>query len=235
VALSTRRAAGRLSLVATILSPNGFGFDGLPVRFSVEGGPAVAAHPCGAGCYAASLVAPPDARSVEVVVSGRRVRFPVYPGRPAAALVARATRVFASLRSVIFDESLASSPTNRIRTRFEVVAPDRLAYRIAGGQEAIVIGSHRWDRSPGGRWIRSSQSALRLPSAPWSRVRDARLVGATGRVWRVAFLDPTVPAWFEVKLDKRTLRTLDVHMTAAAHFMHERYRAFNAPLHIGPP
>src|SRR5919201_1633851 len=33
VALSVRGGGGRLSLVATILSPNGFGFDGLPGRF----------------------------------------------------------------------------------------------------------------------------------------------------------------------------------------------------------
>ena len=51
----------------------------------------------------------------------------------------------------------------------------------------------------------------------------------------VAFLDPTVPAWFEIALDRWTLRTLDVHMTAAAHFMHDRYLRFNAPIRITPP
>jgi hypothetical protein len=215
------------------LSPNG-GFDGLPVRFSVRGAPTVAAHACGAGCYSASFEGP-AAGSVDVVVSGRRIRFPVPRGRPATALVARAGRVFRSLRSVVLHESLASNPRNRIRTRFEIVAPDRLAYRIARGQEAIVVGGRRWDRSPGGRWVASSQSPLQLPAAPWSRVRDARLIGAGARVWRVSFLDPTIPAWFEVALDKRTLRTLDVHMTAAAHFMHDRYSRFNAALRITPP
>ena len=234
VALSVRGGGGRLSLVATILSPNGFGFDGLAVRFSTPGGPAVAARACGAGCYSASLAAP-AARSVDVLVFGRRIRFPVQAGRPAAGLVARASRVFASLRSVVIHESLASNPTNRIRTRFEIVAPDRLAYRIVRGQQAIVVAGRRWDRSPGGRWVASSQSPLHLPAAPWSRVRDARLLGGDARVWRVAFLDPTIPAWFEVSLEKRTLRTLDVHMTAAAHFMRDRYSRFNAPLRITPP
>jgi copper transport protein len=231
VALSVRRAGGRLSLVATILSPNGFGFDGLPVRFSAGGRSALGTS-CGAGCYSATL---PRARTVDVVVSGRRIRFPVYAARPAAGLVIRATRVFNSLRSLVYDESLASSPTNRVLTHFEIVAPDRLAYRIVGGQQAVVIGGRRWDRSPGGRWVASPQSPLRLPAAPWSIILDARMIGRTPRLWRVAFLDPTVPAWFEVELDRRTLRTLDVHMTAAAHFMHDRYLRFNAPLRITPP
>src|SRR5438105_4738674 len=131
--------------------------------------------------------------------------------------------------------SLASSPTNRVVTRFEMVAPDRLAYRIKGGQQAVVIGAHRWDRSPGGRWVPSAQTSLHIPAAPWSLIRDAHVIGRTPRLWRVAFLDPTVPAWFEITLHRRTLRTLDVHMTAAAHFMHDRYLRFNAPLHITPP
>jgi copper transport protein len=233
VALSVRRSQGTLSLVATILSPNGFGFDGLPVRFTA-GGRSAAGASCGAGCYSASLAAS-RVRTVDVVVSGRRVRFPVYAGPSAAGIVIRATRVFNSLRSLVYDESLASNPTNRILTHFEMVAPDRLAYRIAGGQDAIVVGARRWDRSPGGRWTPSPQSPLHIPSAPWSIIRDARLIGRTPRLWRVAFLDPTVPAWFEITLDRRTLRTLDSHMTAAAHFMHDRYRRFNAPLHITPP
>ena len=233
MALSVRRVPGRLSLVATILSPNGFGFDGLSVRFSAGRRTAVGAS-CGPGCYSASLAAP-RARSVAVLVAGRRIRFPVLAGPSAAALVVRAARVFDSLRSVVVDESLASNPTNGIRTRFEMVAPDRLAYRIEGGQEAVVVGGRRWDRSPGGRWIPSSQTPLHLPSAPWSRVRDARLLGSGRGTWRVAFLDPTVPAWFEVAIDKRSLRTLDLHMTAAAHFMHDHYSRFDAPLRIAPP
>lgn len=233
VALSVRRGDGKLSLVATILSPNGFGFDGLPVRFAA-GGRVATGTSCGAGCYSASLAAP-RARTVDVVVSGRHVRFPVESGPAAAGLVIRAGRVFDSLRSLVYEESLASSPRNRIVTRFEVVAPDRLAYRIKGGQQAVVIGAHRWDRSPGRRWVPSAQSSLNLPSAPWSIIRDARLIGRTPRLWRVAFLDSTIPAWFEITLDRRTLRTLDLHMTAAAHFMHDRYLRFNEPLRITPP
>src|SRR5205807_1259000 len=78
----------------------------------------------------------------------------------------RAARVFGSLRSLVIDERLASNPRTVIRTRFEIVAPDRLAYRIVGGQQAVVVGGRRWDRSPNGRWQPSQQSPLRLPAAP---------------------------------------------------------------------
>ena len=226
LALSVR---GRTA-TATIVGPDGDGADGLTVDLS-----GVAAGPCGAGCYTASL--PRRPRAVAVRVGGRPpVRFSV-PGRApdATALVDRAAGVFRSLRSVVIDEQLASSPTIRIRTSFEIVAPDRLRYRIEGGGEAVVIGGRRWDRGRAGPWQPSAQSPLHLPAAPWARVRDARLLGRDRRAWIVSFLDPTVPAWFRVRLDRRTLRTLDVRMIAGAHFMHDRYGSFDAPLRIRPP
>ncbi|HYZ78189.1 MAG TPA: CopD family protein [Gaiellaceae bacterium] len=241
VALSARRANERLSLVATVLGPNGFGLEGLTVGFATPGGPGAEGQSCGSGCYEGSLSAP-SARAVDVVVSGRRMRFrlpKVWPTRDAAPLLGRAAGVFRSLRSLVIDERLASSPTYRVRTRFEIVAPDRLAYRISSGVQAIVVGGRRWDRTGTGPWRASPQSPLRLPAPPWSRVRDARVLRRgvdRGRpVWAIAFLDPTIPAWFEAQVDRRTLRTLDVRMTAAAHFMHDRYSGFDAPLRISPP
>jgi len=51
----------------------------------------------------------------------------------------------------------------------------------------------------------------------------------------VSFRDPTVPAWFEVTIDKRTSRPLVVDMTAAAHFMVRHWGSFDEPLTITPP
>jgi copper transport protein len=241
VALSARRAKGRLSLVATVLGPNGFGLEGLRVRFAIPGGPGTGAQACGSGCYEGTVAAA-SPRAVDVFVAGKRLRFllpKAWPTRDAVPLVERAAGAFRSLRSLVIDERLASSPTYRIRTRFEIVAPDRLAYRISSGEQAIVVGGRRWDRTGNGPWKPSQQSPLRLPAPPWSRVRDARILRRgvdRGRpVWTIAFLDPTIPAWFEAQVDRRTFRTLDVHMTAAAHFMHDRYSRFDAPLTISPP
>ena len=49
----------------------------------------------------------------------------------------------------------------------------------------------------------------------------------------LTFLDRRVPAWFRVTLaGKRASR---MQMTAAAHFMVDRYVAFDGPVVISPP
>jgi hypothetical protein len=116
------------------------------------------------------------------------------------------------------------------------VAPDRVAYAIPGGYSAVIVGDKRWDRAPGGRWIESPQTALlRQPVPVWQSATDAHVVGETGTAWRITFYDPRTPAWFEITVDKRTTRTLDLRMTTTAHFMHEQYSGFDAPLSITPP
>jgi hypothetical protein len=104
-----------------------------------------------------------------------------------------------------------------------------------------VIGRRRWDLVVGGGWKPSLQNPpLVMPSPPWGAgAYDVALLGG-GRlgarpVVRFSMFEPTTPAWFTVTLDRKTLRTLSVSMTAAAHFMLDRYVAFNAPPRIKPP
>src|SRR5207253_4631656 len=108
------------------------------------------------------------------------------PARAPAAdeFVRRVARSLRSARALVIDERLASSPKGAIVARFEVAAPDRLRYRIAGGSDAIVIGARRWDRaSPRERWVPSQQTPLTLPAVPWGgSPQDARLVGETQRL-----------------------------------------------------
>ena len=54
-------------------------------------------------------------------------------------------------------------------------------------------------------------------------------------VWVVSFVNPTIPAWFTAWVDRGSYRTLQLRMTAAAHFMFHRYVAFDRPLRIEPP
>jgi hypothetical protein len=154
---------------------------------------------------------------------------------PAGALVARATRVFRALRSVVIHERLASNPTSVLRTRFVMQAPDRLAYLTSAGSQAVVVGKRRWDRTKGGRWAESAQSRLTLPEPFWTRVADARVVGSGGGVARVTFFDPSLTAWFEIAVDRRSGRTLTTRMVAAAHFMRHRYSDFDAAPPVEPP
>jgi len=161
------------------------------------------------------------------------------PPRPAGTLAPRATRVFRKLRSVAIDERLASSPKNVLHTRWQLEAPDRAAYQIKGGSQAIIIGSRRWDREPGAPWKRSVQTPLHQPTPFWTSETDAHVVGTArigGRAARlVSFYDPGIPAFFTIAIDDATQRTLDLRMTAAAHFMHHRYSHFNTLPRISPP
>lgn len=221
-------------VTATVLAPSGGGARGLDVAFALPGRAPVGASSCGTGCYRAAL---PVQGEVRVLVGGKAVVFRL-PRRaePAAALVRRATRAFERLRSVAYVERLASGPRNRIVTTWRLAAPDRLAYTISGGSRAVAIGSRRWDKQPGGRWIFSSISPLALPSPAWgTTATNARLLARNGHVDVVSWANPDIPAWFTVRFDRRTLRPITLQMIAAAHFMHHRYLSFNRPLGIRPP
>ncbi len=125
-------------------------------------------------------------------------------------------------------------------TRYRLQAPDRLAYSGRKAGEAVVIGTRRWDRPPGSaRWQRSTQQRLRVPVPDWASVVDAAVLGDAVIAKRaavvVSFRDPTVPAWFELAVDRRTSLPLHVRMVAAAHFMDRWYGSFDEPFEISPP
>jgi hypothetical protein len=235
VALAVQRKA----LTATVLAPSGGPESGLKVSFRVSGS-SVRAHPCGLGCYRASVAARPN--RVDVVLASGSASFRVPAAtRPGTRIVERAMRVFRDLRSLVYVESLRSGPTGGLVTTWRMSAPDRLSYQIHNGAAAVVIGTRRWDRArPGAKWAASRSTVLHVPAATWSSdVANAQVLGSStvnGRpTWLVSFATPSVPAWFTVWIDKRSYRTLQLRMTAAGHFMFHRYTQFNAPLKIRPP
>jgi copper transport protein len=227
-------AAPRGSRVAarvTALGPEGKGVDGLDVE--VAGSDAV---PCGPGCYAATVALPPPPRRVPVRVGERALLFTLparWPALAAAAVVRRVDRVFRSLHTLVIHERLASSSRNVVVTTYRVEAPNRLAYKVVHGPEAVIIGGTRWDRLPGGRWERSELEPLTEPEPFWGPdpMRNARLLSPG----HASFYDPRLPAWFELTFDPKTARLLALKMTAQAHFMRHRYSGFDRPLRIVPP
>ena len=251
LALGLVPSGGRLTLQASVIDGQGRGLRGLNVGFTVRGGGTAseaAGRPCGAGCYRARIVASARPQAVTTSIAGagttatRWTISPpaVWPPPDGSSLVVRAARVWRRLRTVVFQDHLASDARFAIDTRWTIIAPDRVTYAVAGGSSAIVIGDKRWDREPGGRWIESAQiPRLRQPLPFWVGVSDAHILARTtlrGRpVWDISFFDPRTPAWFEVLLDRRTLRTLDLRMNTTAHFMHDTYGPFNARLAIEPP
>jgi hypothetical protein len=196
------------------------------------------ARACGSGCYAVDVK---PGRDVTVVVAGfgrtRTASF-VVPAHapPADALVRRAGAAFRSLRSVTYRERLASDDAHTLVAHWRLERPNRIEYSIAGGAQGIVIGSRRWDRdTPRARWVESAQTPLHQPATQWTYAANAHVVAQTSSATTVSFVDPTIPAYFTVTLDRRTLRPRVLHMTASAHFMTDSYRGFNEPRAIRPP
>ncbi len=170
-------------------------------------------------------------------VGGRVLVFQVPAhAKPAAGLVARATKAFRGLRSVDYVERLASDPRNKVVSDFTLERPNRLEYRIRGGADGIIIGTRRWDRTQGGRWVPSSQDVTPQPEPIWAgHATNAYLLESTASTYVVSFFKPTGPVWFTVRLDRKTLLPRSLRMTAASHFMTHRYTSFNAAPKIRAP
>jgi copper transport protein len=219
-------AVGRLHgrAYVTLLGPDGTGLDGRDVR--VDG---VRATPCGSGCYRAPAGA--GAGALQVRVDDRTVTFALPARAPdASARLKAITRAYRASRTIVFDEKLASTPANATTTRFRVAAPHRLEFVMRGGATGIVIGDRRWDReAPGKPFVESPQTPLDVTQPYWTAPTNAREV-APGVI---TFLDRRLPAWF--RLDVTGPRPVRLEMTAAAHFMVDRYVAFDGPVVISPP
>jgi hypothetical protein len=238
-----------VGLQVSEVTQDGSGAPALHVSFTVTsagGRTARVATDCGAGCYRADLALASRPLSVDVRIARttRTTRWHVplpasWPARDAGSIVAHAERTWRALRSLRYHERLASDEQHAVVSDWQIVAPDRLSYQIVNGGAAVIVGRHRWDRQPGGAWVKSSALELHQPDPFWVKATNARIVGSAtmrGRaVWRVSFFDPRTPGWFIVAIDKATFRTLDVRMTAAAHFMHDAYRSFNTSIKIAPP
>jgi hypothetical protein len=175
-----------------------------------------------------------------VQIDGRppvRFRVPAAP-KPGEALVGRAAAAFRAAGSVSVAEQLSSGPVPPQRSIQRAEAPDRFSYRIGSGPQGVVIGGRRWDRPrPGAAWVPSRQQPpLRMPAPLWGpRSRNAFLVAADRRSRTVALFDPSLPAWFEIRVDRRTSRPLSLRMTAPAHFMIDRYSRYGTPREVRVP
>ena len=244
LALAVVPGTDQVIVQASVVGPDGDGVSGLDVGFDSRGS-TVDGRSCGAGCYRAGLPITGAPRAIDVVVEGDstvrwRVALPeTWPPTNAARVLRRSDRVWRSLGSLSYDETLRSDERHVLRSSWQMQAPDRLAYQIPDGASAVVVGKRRWDKVPGEPWEASPQLPLRQPRPPWASVTNARVVGtrvARGRpALVVTFFDPKTPAWYTATVDRKTFRTYDIRMVATAHFMHDRYHSFNETPAIRPP
>jgi hypothetical protein len=225
----------------TVIPPNLNRLPATVVRARLTGGPVEPAVGCGAHCYRFRLhVLAGKPERLTVSIRGRSVVFPLPARLPRAAngLYRTATREMAGLRSVRVHETLDSG-TSAIRARFALQAPDRMQYVTSDGNQAVVIGTTRWDLLDG-RWHKSDYQRIPQPSYMWEGARFARLAGSTRlggapvRVLAAFRPDRDYPAWFRlyVTRDRRIVRS---EMVAPAHFMVDRLSDFNRVGSIHPP
>jgi hypothetical protein len=228
---------------ASLVGRQGNGISGRHFSFTVAGTTKTAST-CGAGCYRAIFATVGSARTVDVNLPQAvrwHVQLPaVWPAREAGGLLRRAGSVWRSLHSLTFHERLASGTGQAAISTWRVQAPDRLAYQVQGGWAGVVIGERRWDRAPGAaHWTASPQTRLHQPVPFWVSVSDAHVLGSVtvhGRpAVRASFYDPGSHAWFTLVLDRKTNRTLELHMVTNAHFMHDVYSSFDSTPPIVAP
>jgi len=229
-----------LRLQASVVGIQGQGLDGLDVSFDT-GSKSLDATACGRGCYGATLPAKKP-QTIAVRIGGKapvtwNVQLPKqWPPRDASSLMARASRTFRGLQTLRTDDSLSSGLGRVLHTHWTLAAPNMLTYQIANGPAAVIIGDKRWDKTaPGAKWVESAQTPIHQVVPFWVTWKNAHVVGETPSSYHVTFFDPKTPGWYDVVIAKKSLRTLEMHMQAAAHFMHQRYSNFNAPVHIAAP
>lgn len=246
VGLAVSPERGSIGLQASVIGMHGPAVAG--VSFAVHGAlgqdATAAGRPCGAGCYRATVGVKRPLRVVVSLTGEKPVAFAMpaaWPPPPAATIVARAAAVWRKLRTLAFHQTLSDGSVT-LAANYEEVSPNRLEYAIVGGDGSeIIIGARRWLEARGGtRWQESPQYPIRQPIPFWQSVADAHLLGTVsedGRpAWKVSFFDfRGGPAWITILVDKATLHTTELWMTAQVHFMHKSYHSFDAPMTISPP
>ena len=224
-------AQGKIVLQASVVDIQGKGVKGLSVRFEVAGTSGqkttASATPCGNGCYRATVgIRRP--LSVDVQLSGpRHVSFAMpaaWPPPPAARIVRLADAAWRKLHSLAYHDSLGDG-TFVLETDWKIVSPNRIEFNIQNNLGAgIIIGDRRWDKVRGGtRWLAAPQLPVHQPVPFWQSATNVHLLGTVlsgGRpAWKVSFFDsPGGPGWFTILVDKATLHTTELWMTAAGHF-----------------
>ena len=141
------------------------------------------------------------------------------------------THAYRSVRTAVFDEHLSASATGGIVTRFSLVAPNRLKYVIA----RRLVGDRDRPAPVGQQRPPDSRTSNRRRRRSTSRSPTGRRVTNVHEIAPgvLTFIDRSVPAWFRLQVRGRLPHVL--HMTAAAHFMTERYVGFDGPVAVSPP
>jgi cation-transporting ATPase V len=221
-----------------------------PVSEPVEIAGAASRQACGPGCWTFTLAGRPATIDLSASQEGRgyALSLPVawQHGQSARArqLLDEAVASMQALPGVAVDETLTSGPPDPVeRIRFHFAAPDRMAYTVNTGGRVVAIGGALWSFTPGHGWRRGSYGAGRFSTRGWYdwkqyaqsvQLLDERDVD--GHLTAdVALMSPTLPVWFQLRIDVSSGMVSQVGMVAGGHFMTDSYSEYAAPQHIAAP
>jgi copper-transporting P-type ATPase V len=205
---------------------------------------------CGPGCWTFALPRRTASLALFAREHGRRytlslpVRWEQGQSAQARRLLDTAVASMQSLPSVRDDETLTSGPPHPVeKIQYRLSAPDRMAYTVNTGAGVVVIGGTAWSFSPGEGWQQSSYGAGKFATRSWYDWKEydqsIQLLGEQDldgqRVAEVALMSPTLPVWFQLRIDIASGRVSRVGMIAGGHFMVDSYSAYGAPQRIAAP
>src|SRR5438552_3722250 len=169
-------------------------------------------------------------------VSGR-------PDAQARRILMQARETASRVRTWREREQITDGSAGVTVTDLEMMKPDRVHYRTAGGAEAVIIGVTRLYRQGGGPWERDmlpSAIVLLGPYVSYLNNATAISLGRMGRcdeercrivTWTLSSGNASFAAWIELD----TFRIYRLYMAAPFHYMTTQAFDLNAPLRINPP
>lgn len=190
-----------------------------------------------------------------VIVRQRGVRdastvFPLKFGSPSARpdggarrLLTQARDASSRIRTWREHEQITDGSGGVTVTDLEMIKPDRVHYRTAGGAEAVIIGGTRLYRQGGGPWERDNlPSPIALPGPYVSYLTDAAGI-ALGRIGQcgeercrvLTWAPPSGNASFAAWVGLDTFRIYRIYMFAPFHYMTAEAFDLDAPLRITLP
>ncbi len=255
--------AGELgsALAAVWVTPSGGELDARLELLNATMGPvaepvmiagASARQACGPGCWTFTLRGRPAALALSASEHGRRyalslpVRWQQGQSGTARRLLERAVDSMRALAGVRVYETLTSGPPDPVeRIHYRFSAPERMAYTMASGGGVVAIGGTLWSLTPGHGWQRGSYNGDggRFATSSWYDWQEydqsAQLLEeheVDGRTTaEIALMSPTLPVWFQLRVDVSSGRVSQVGMVAGGHFMSDSYSEYGTPQRILAP
>ena len=239
LAVGAQRTGGGQARI-TVLAPDGSA--PRDVLVLVSGRPALPCLRTAAVCFTTRVPAgetqlPLSIEQPHGKVVSARLGLPAANAPSAVAIVRRTRTAMLQRTSMVIDNVLSSDPSHSVTTRFVVQAPDRLSIDVTDGAQARIIGNERWDRTQETDWKKQKTDPLKVPDPYWvAGQKGAHVVASTPTQVVVTLAQYTdAPVFYRLVIDRRSGLVTELRMTAAAHFMRERYGDFDAAPPVTPP